>query len=249
MKLLLLGATGYIGAEILRHAIAHNYITHILCLTRHPLPEKLSSHPKVSQILHTDFSQYPDHILSQLADFLPEACIFALGRPRMTDYKSKEEAERVGIHYPITAAGAFASALATKLDPNPPPRKQKFPFRFIFISAWGAEQDQDRSLWMWAESRKIKGAAEKGIFHIADHCELLDGKKCFEAVALRAGGVIAGGDSISTIVSEAVMPYIAVDQLAKCALREVLGTGSGKRILENAECLGEDWAQINSLTI
>lgn len=142
-------------------------------------------------------------------------------------------------------------SLATKLDPNAPPNKQKFPFRFVFISGWGAEQDQFRTLWMWSESRKIKGAAEKGVFDVADNSEMIGGKRCFEAIALRAGGVLAGGEAISTLLSEAVMPYIAVDRLAKCAIKMALeGTGyPDKRILENKDCLGDDWAMVNSLTI
>ena len=166
----------------------------------------------------------------------------------MTKFKNRDEAEVVMVHYTLSAANAFATELAVKLDPNAPPKKQKFPFRFIFMSAWGAEQDQFRSLWMWADSRKIKGAAEKGLFDIADNSTLIEGKRCFEVIALRAGGVVAKGDSISTLFSEAVAPYIGVDRLARCAIRQALeGTGSAeKRILENAQCLGDDWGMINT---
>ena len=103
---------------------------------------------------------------------------------------------------------------------------------------------------MWADSRKIKGAAEKGIFDVADNSDLIGGKRCFEAIALRAGGVIGKGDATSTLMYEAVAPYIAVDRLAKMAIKVCLeGTGyADKRILENKECLGDDWAQVNSLS-
>ena len=169
----------------------------------------------------------------------------------MASFKNKEEAETIGIHYPIQAANAFATRLATKLDPDIHPNKQKFPFRFIFISGWGAEQDQFRSLWMWNDSRKIKGAAEKGIFDIADNSDEIKGKRCFEVIALRPGTVLAGGDAVGTLLSESVSPCIAVDRLARCAIKMALeGTGyEGKRILENKECLGDDWGMINSLTI
>lgn len=169
----------------------------------------------------------------------------------MDKFKTKEEAEKVNIHFTISAAHAFATSLATQLDPHAPPNRQKFPFRFIYMSAWGAEQNQFRSLWMWADSRKLKGAAEKGLFDVADNSELISGKRCFEVIALRAGGVIAKGDAVTTLMSEAVAPYIAVDRLAKTAIRMALeGTGvEGKRILENKECLGDDWGMINSLTI
>lgn len=250
MIILLTGATGFIGTEVLEQCIKHNYIQHIYCLTRKPLDAKYATHRKVTQIIHADFSQYPQYLLDKLANYGIEGCIWALGS-KYEKFKDKDEAERVEIHYRIQAANAFANALATQLDPNAPPNKQKFPFRFIFISTWGAEQNQFRSLWFWQPAfRKIKGAAEKAIFDVADSSELIQGKRCFEAIALRAGGVIAGGDAISTLLTEAVAPYIAVDRLGKCAIKMVLeGTGyEGKRILENKECLGDDWAMVNTIS-
>ena len=250
MKILLTGATGFIGNEILDQCIKHNYIQHIYCLTRKTLDAKYATHRKVTQVIHEDFSEYPEHLLNKLANYGIEGCIWVLGG-KTNQFKDKEEAERVVIHFPIQAAEAFAKGLATKLDPNAPPGKQKFPFRFIFMSGWGAEQNQFRSLWVWADSRKMKGAAEKGLFEVADNSEEVKGKRCFEVIALRAGGVIQKGDAISTLVSEAVVPCIAVDRLARTATRMALeGTGvEGKRILENKECLGDDWAMVNSLTL
>jgi hypothetical protein len=129
--------------------------------------------------------------------------------------------------------------------------KKKFPFRFIFVSQWGAEHDSNRSLWIWNDSRKIKGAAEKGIFDVADNSAEVQGHKCFEAIALRPGQAIAKGDAIGTILWEATIPSCAVDRLARTAIRQALmGTGvERKRILENKECLGEDWAMVNTLTL
>ena len=224
-------------------------MSHIYVLTRKTLDPKFATHKKVTQVIHEDFSQYPEYLLAKLANYGIEGCIWALGGVTEQS-KNKEEAERVGIHYPLSAANAFAMALATQLDPKAPPNKQKFPFRFIFISGAGAEQNQFRSLWVWAEWRKIKGAAEKGIFDVADNSDLIDGKRCFEAIALRPGRVLAGGDSVTTLLSESVMTVIAVDRLARCAIKMALeGTRfEGKRVLENKECLGDDWGMINTLS-
>ena len=250
MKILITGATGFIGNEVLDQCIKHNYMEHIYCLTRKTLDPKYATHRKVTQIIHEDYSQYPEYLLDKLAGYGIEGCIWCIGGT-MDKFKNQEEAEMVNIHYTITAATAFATSLAPLLDPKAPPNKQKFPFRFIFMSAWGAEQDQFRSLWLWSASRKIKGAAEKGLFDVADNSGLIDGKRCFQVIALRAGGVIQKGDAVSTLLTEAVAPYIAVDRLAKTAIKMALeGTGvEGKRILENKECLGDDWANINTLTI
>lgn len=249
MRLILCGATGFIGNQVLEDCIAHNYITHIYCLTRHQLERRYATHAKVTQIILDDFSSIPPYILDKLAAYQPEGCIWALGPRSMAAFKTRDDAEQVWLHYPVHAAAQFARALAPQLDPRADPRKHKFPFRFVFVSAWGAEHDQFRSLWLWATSRKIKGAAEKALFEVADHSEEVDGKRCFEVVALRAGTVIAKGDAIGTIMTEAVSPSIAVDRLSKCAIKTVLeGTGSPeKRWLENKECLGDDWASVNTL--
>lgn len=67
-------------------------------------------------------------------------------------------------------------------------------------------------------------------------------------ISLRPGQVIAGGDAIGTLLWEATVPSIAVDRLGKAAINQVLmGTGDEKkRVVENKECLGDDWAMVNS---
>jgi len=80
---------------------------------------------------------------------------------------------------------------------------------------------------------------------------VIQGQRCFEVIALRPGQVIRPGDAIGTILWEATVPSIAVDRLAATALKMVMeGTGyPDKRIMENKDCLGADWAMVNSLTI
>ena len=254
MKLILWGATGYIGGEILQQCIKHNYIHHVLVLTRRPLDERFS-HPKVTQILHENFEQYPTELLDRLRDEGAEACIWALGGPAQK-FKNLDDARNVDISYPIQAAEALAKHVAPALKPwegypdkKQPPGAKNFPFRMVFISGWGAEQNQFRKLWMYADSRKIKGAAEKGLFEVAENSDEVSGMKCFEVIALRPGGVLAGGDGFQTLISEAVVPSIGVDRLAKCAINVALDGSKGKKILENKDCLGDDWASVNSFTV
>lgn len=252
MKIILTGSTGFIGTEILTQAIAHNYISHIYILTRRPLHERFS-HKKVTQILHEDFESYPADLLSRLCDEGVEACIWALGGP-VSAFQSLDEARKVGVNYPAAAAEAFEKSIARQMVPyegfpktQPTPGQKRFPFRFVFISGWGAEQDQFRRLWMYSDSRKIKGAAERALFTTVEHAEERDGHKCFEVVALRPGGVLKGSsDGMSTIITEAVIPSIAVERLARTAIKVAFFGADGRTILENKECLGDDYASINS---
>ena len=74
MKVILSGATGYIGSEVLNQALAHPSITSLVCLTRRALPEPANGNPKVKVITFTDFLSYPPEILSQLEG--AESCIW-----------------------------------------------------------------------------------------------------------------------------------------------------------------------------
>lgn len=156
MKIILTGATGYIGTEILNQSLKHKWVEHVYCIVRRPLDPKFFSNPKVTELIHDSFSQYPASLLEYLKSEGVDGCIWCLGSNRHPDPKKKDEEDKVGISYPVTAAEAFAGFLATALSPDLRPRK-KFPFRFVYMSAWGAEQDQSRSLWMWNDWRKQKG--------------------------------------------------------------------------------------------
>ncbi|OTA92583.1 hypothetical protein M434DRAFT_387111 [Hypoxylon sp. CO27-5] len=146
MKIIITGATGFVGSEVVRQAIADEKITHAFVLTRKPLPEDLAKNPKLTVIEHKDFSTYPPELLSQLAG--AEGCVWALGG-RATQFPNVETARKVSVDYTLAAAKAFIDELAPKL---PEPQK----FRFVFCSGKFAEWDQDKSLLMLADTRKIK---------------------------------------------------------------------------------------------
>jgi uncharacterized protein YbjT (DUF2867 family) len=74
MKVILSGATGFIGGEVLNEALAHPSITRLVCITRRALPESATSNPKLTVIILTDFLSYPPEILSQLEG--AESCIW-----------------------------------------------------------------------------------------------------------------------------------------------------------------------------
>ena len=80
MKVILTGATGFIGGEVLHQALAAPSITSLICLTRRPLPAAAVSNPKLQTIQLTDFTSYPPELLSQLEG--AECCIWCVLRPR-----------------------------------------------------------------------------------------------------------------------------------------------------------------------
>lgn len=63
MKIIVTGGTGLVGSEVLRSCIKHTFITHVYAVVRKPLDPKLSSHPKITEILHDDFEKWPEHLM------------------------------------------------------------------------------------------------------------------------------------------------------------------------------------------
>lgn len=67
MKLIVTGATGYIGAEVLRQCLCHPDVTTVVALTRRPLPSSPNADdPRVRNIVMRDFAEYPEEILREL---------------------------------------------------------------------------------------------------------------------------------------------------------------------------------------
>jgi nucleoside-diphosphate-sugar epimerase len=83
MKIILTGATGFVGRVLLKYCIAHPAITSIVVLSRRELDEaqirgdinnEQSSGAKVKVILHQDFESYPDELLKELEG--AEGCLW-----------------------------------------------------------------------------------------------------------------------------------------------------------------------------
>ncbi|KAG9562197.1 hypothetical protein KCU61_g8089, partial [Aureobasidium melanogenum] len=248
MKIIVTGCTGVVGSEVVRSAIKHQFITHVYAVTRKPLDPKIANNPKVTQIIHEDFEQWPDHLLRLFEHEGVRGCIWCIGG-WVNKFPSLEEAQRVNIALPQTAAETFSSSLApSSSEISQTKNTRGIAFRFIYMSCHGAEQNPFASLWWSADSRKMKGAAEKGLFELADSRT----PGSFECYSLRLGKVLAGGQSIYNLVTMGGSQSIADTLVARCALNTVLDGRTkeeGGRILENVDCLGDDWAQVNTLPI
>lgn len=141
MKIILTGATGFIGEHVLSFARIHPAITSILVLSRRNLP---MMHPKVKVVIQKDFLNYSDDILEACAG--AEACIWGLGVARSL---SPEDNRRINLDYTLAAAETFARVLGSKMEG----RK----FRFVYLSGMMTERDQTKkSLWFMAEARLIR---------------------------------------------------------------------------------------------
>ena len=135
MKLILTGATGFIGAEVLRQCLLNPSITSIVALTRRPLS---GNNPKLKTIIMNDFTSYNDEVIHELAG--AESCVWALGI---------RDGGRLELDYTMAAATTFTTSLAPMLS-----KGKKF--RFVYLSGMISETDQEKTLWYAQNPRRLK---------------------------------------------------------------------------------------------
>jgi len=81
MKLIVTGATGFVGREVIRQSLARSEITTVVALARSPVsvPEKLaagSDASKLRSIVIEDYAVYPDAVRKELSG--AGACIWCV---------------------------------------------------------------------------------------------------------------------------------------------------------------------------
>lgn len=121
MPVILTGATGSIGKEVLRQCIKSTSISRITVLGRRS--PTVPSTDDFEFIKHTDFTTYPTELLDRLRAQDAKACIWCLGTTSLVG--GRKQYETVNKDYPIAAAKAFKNLCAN--------------FRFIYTSIIGAD--------------------------------------------------------------------------------------------------------------
>lgn len=141
MKIILTGATGLVGSEVLDLALEDPVITEVIVLVRRPTGK---SHSKLKEIVRRNFIDYSD-LTSKLQNV--HACIWCLGVSQ--NDVSKKEYVQITVDYAVNAAKAF---FANNLD-----------MKFCFLSGEGAKQNE-KSLVLFG---RIKGRAEKKLSELS----------------------------------------------------------------------------------
>lgn len=74
MKVIIAGATGFIGGEVLRQLLLNPAITSVLSLSRRDLPEAVAKSPKLKNVIAEDMSSYSETLIQEMAG--ADACIW-----------------------------------------------------------------------------------------------------------------------------------------------------------------------------
>jgi NAD(P)H-binding len=137
MKIIVTGATGLIGAEVVRQAINDSNITELILLVRNK-PE--TEHPKITVVIHNDFSNY-----AAVSEYFRKAgaLIWCLGISQTQ--VSKKQYEIITYEY-LDGCVKFC------MQANPA-------IRFVFVSGDGADRtEKSRTLF-----KRLKGKAENSL--------------------------------------------------------------------------------------
>ncbi|GAA5960026.1 hypothetical protein JCM21900_004026 [Sporobolomyces salmonicolor] len=149
MRLVLTGATGTAGSEVLRQVLLNPAVTGVTVISRRPLPPHVDpspSNPKLKVILHKDFTAYPPELLQQLEGH--DACIWALGRT--SNGMSEADYSVITYDYALAAAKAFSTL----------PKSNDKKLVFAYLSGAGTDQREGKA---WQMFGRVKGRAEKDL--------------------------------------------------------------------------------------
>ncbi|MBV9963764.1 MAG: NAD(P)H-binding protein [Parafilimonas sp.] len=140
MKLIITGATGMVGSEVLRQSIADDEIESVTIIVRRQTD---ITHPKLKTIIHQIFLDY-----SNLTDVFKnnDACIWCLGISQ--NLVSKEEYIKITYDYTV----AFARDMLKVIDA----------MSFLFLSGRGADNTEKTRVLFG----KIKGRTENALHQL-----------------------------------------------------------------------------------
>ncbi|KAF9783955.1 hypothetical protein BJ322DRAFT_888048 [Thelephora terrestris] len=146
-KLIITGATGTAGFAAYLAALADPSVSNITLLLRREVPSWADLPSNASQksktIIINDFSQYPEDVISQIADH--DGCVWALGKS--IQGLSEEEYMKIHVDFPLAAVEALKKAGVGSTDKL---------FYFVYVGGEGSDPSQ-KSMFLWARG---KGRAE-----------------------------------------------------------------------------------------
>ncbi|KAK8039460.1 nucleoside-diphosphate-sugar epimerase [Apiospora rasikravindrae] len=221
MRLIITGATGFVGSEVLRQALRMPEITSIVAVARKPVqlegPEATSS--KLKSVIVQDYDQYPDDVKKEFAG--AGACIWTVA-VTPTKSKSMEFAEVKRICQDFTMAGMQAMYEAG------PAR----PFRFMYMSGTAAPRDANQKPgWFMPEYSQMRGQGE---VKVLDFAKAHPGE--IEACVAKPGLITSGGWKDTLLSTGLKVTGLAgsvkISQVAAAMLRQVVN-GFEKEPLQN----------------
>ena len=124
-------------------ALADPSVSYITLLLRREVPAwgnlPSNASEKSKTIIVNDFLQYPQDVISQIADH--DGCVWALGKS--VRGLSEEEYMKIHVDFPLAAVEALKKAGVGNAEK---------PFNFVYVSGEGADPSE-KSIFMWSRGK------------------------------------------------------------------------------------------------
>ncbi|ORY57006.1 uncharacterized protein BCR38DRAFT_450559 [Pseudomassariella vexata] len=189
MKLIIAGASGFVGSNVVRQSLQLPKITTVVALARRPIeiPEThgLGADPaKLKSIVIEDYEKVPDEAMKELEN--ADACIWTVGlTPSKANELNFKEVRR--LCYDSTLAWLQAISKARSSSPT----QEMKPLRFIYVSGSKAERDQTKRPFYLGQYSLLRGEVETAILQFAQQH-----KEHVEACIVKPGLIISPGDTL-----------------------------------------------------
>ncbi|KAH0422421.1 hypothetical protein CcaCcLH18_12830 [Colletotrichum camelliae] len=144
MKLIIAGANGFVGTELVRQSLRLPSITSIIALSRRPLDTRLgdpsvADASKLKSVVVRSYDTYSDDERAAFAN--ADVCIWTVAiTPSKSDAYEWDVVQRVCLRSPLVALKAMIDARSeAAFGPN------SKPIRFVYMSGMAAERDQTKT--------------------------------------------------------------------------------------------------------
>ncbi|KAJ5785554.1 uncharacterized protein N7503_010766 [Penicillium pulvis] len=222
MKLIVAGATGLVGSEIIRQALQNSDVTEVIALARKPVAFDNSSASKLKSVVIRDYAEYPDEVKAELAG--ADACIWTVA---VTPFRSTafDFAEVKRVCQDCTLAGFKGIYEAG------PAR----PFRFLYFSAEGTPQDPSQRPFILGDYQVMRCETENMVrkfptqYGGTEVCIAHPGVVTNSTTWLRS--LLASTFSVVNLFTRA-LPNVSRDELAAAVLNQAIH-GFDKETLSN----------------
>ncbi|MCJ1384882.1 hypothetical protein MMC17_008000 [Xylographa soralifera] len=231
MKLIVAGASGFVGTEIIRQCLSLPKITSVIALARRPVtaPSDLDQHAdpsKLHSVVLDSYGSYPENVIKQLAG--ADACIWTVA---ITPTKSRafefDEVRRVCQEHTLAGLQAMLKAHSEGGNHDIPR-----PFRFMYMSGTAAERDQNKTPSYMPQYSLMRGETENQVLAFA-----AEHKGAVEACVAKPGLIIGPGQILKMVWAFVLkyamsVPNVTVAEISAAMLHETIN-GFQKEPLEN----------------
>ncbi|KXH59146.1 hypothetical protein CNYM01_06471 [Colletotrichum nymphaeae SA-01] len=243
MKLIITGASGFVGTELLKQSLRIPAIKTVIALTRQPLgisaeSSSDSDHSKLKNIVVEGYDQYSVETKAEFAT--ADACICDLPwgdrtvaiTPSKSTLYDWNEICRVCYESPLAGLRAMLEARGSSTANT----DKNTPFRFIYMSGAKTERDQSKTPSFKPEYSLLRGKTEAAVLALAKEHEAQP-----DACVVKPGLITAPNDFLRMAVACALwwtvsLPSIGVREISTAMLNQSL-FGFEKDTLENDDLL------------